>query len=410
MHEDTCAKVKQPRVPGRFVLSDWITDVDKRIDGRSLAARFGATQGRKVRDRIAANRPISPEDRARLIGHYVNAAPRIFGLSEGDKAKLVALTATLPNLAGPLSHFVQGLGQAADGDFGDWIRRVGLAGLAERFDIVSERLSDPVAAKNVEEVRTILLGSNQLSGDDWVCPPGNTDMKAELVRVGAWREIETILERLQRNVIMSFMSLLDIAYCKSTFPSFQLAPTFLFVAPRIRPNMQRQWNSNSEDVGLSSIGDGKKLRQVIDVPFSLLLDFVAALLYYKDNNRKFPDINIPLKDMSAMFGESAKKLDRLRSGRDRVTISTFVGLFRGYNSKALDKRDTLDVSYLFAPVLFAAHTWTLSLFPRAGAGEWKVKIPDGTYRRFWNAHLTALQARGLPLEGGTVSWPEYLAR
>ncbi|MGH9435518.1 MAG: hypothetical protein ACRD06_05930 [Terriglobia bacterium] len=220
-------------------------------------------------------------------------------------------------------------------------------------------------------------------------------MRAELETAEIWEDVEAVLARLQYNCVMSFMSLWDIAYSNAVFPRFESAPVFLLLAPRLRPNVRGAMNSQRADVRTK---ESPKFRDMIDVPFSLLFDIISALLRYA-NNDEFPRNPVALKEMVRLFGKEGKKLDRLRSGRDRITISTFIGL--------LPKEGP---NWELVPLLYAAHTWALKLVPRSMPGERRVIIPDVTYRRFWNAHRSALRASGVNLVGGAVPWPGYLAR
>lgn len=388
------------------MLTDWICEVDQRVDGRAFAARFGPQRERKVRERMKSGRPVSASYQEKLFGAFLKNATPVWGFSAIDADpsvdEVLALASRSP---GPLSAFVAGHSAAQDRR-GEWIKNVGLADLAERFDILAERLRDPVGKQDVDQARQVLLGSNFLSNNDWLCPSHETDMKSELREAKTWVQAITVIARLRYNSVMSFMALWDIAYSNSIFPRFESIPLFLLLAPRIRAEVQCSVDSVGDGLHLWHPKKSAKYREMIDLPPSLLLEVVAALLLYS-KDRKFSDGAIQLRDMVTLFGsgitkkteDQPKKLDRLRSGRDKLTIATFLRLI-----------PNKEAGWELVPLLYAAHTWNILLCPPCAANERKVIIPDDVYLRFWTTHRSALTAKGYAVDGGNIPWPTYLLR
>lgn len=148
------------------MLTDWIYEVGQRVDGRALAARFGPNLERKVREKMKSGRPVSASYLKKLFRAFLREAPPVCGFSAIDADDSVdEVLAPASRSPGPLSAFVTGHGAAQDRR-GEWIKNVGLADLAEQFDILSAHLRDPVAKQDIDQVRGILLGSNFLSDND----------------------------------------------------------------------------------------------------------------------------------------------------------------------------------------------------------------------------------------------------
>lgn len=205
-------------------------------------------------------------------------------------------------------------------------------------------------------------------------------MKRELADAETWEQTITVIARLTHNSVMSFMALWDIAYFNSVFPHFQSIPLFLSLAPRIRPQVQYSDDRVGGGLHLRHPKKSAKYREIIDIPSSLLFDSVSAILFYA-KDRKFPDDPVPLGEIANLFGIAPKKLDRLRSGRDKLTLATLLGL--------LPKDDE---AWVLVPLLYVAHTWNILLCPPRVGGIRNVMIPDDTYLRFWNSHRFALKA------------------
>lgn len=380
------------------MICDWFAEVDQRVDGRALAARFGPEHERWLRRHMRVDQVVHLARVKEMLGAYLRQESRVWGASDIDvglaAGELTALALAAPGL---LSAFAAGLGAAQDSRDA-WIKKVELADLAMRLDTLGERLRGPVAAKDAVGVREVLLGSNLLSGDDWQCPLFGKDMRLELGAEGTWEQAVAVVARLRYNTVMSFMALWDVAFANSMLPSFQSSPVFLFLAPRVRPDVH--WSKDGTGGGwrLNLLGRSAKYREMIDLPLSLLLDVLSLLLVYLERG-EFPDEPIALGEMSRLFDKDTKKLDRLRSGRDKLTVTTLLGLL---------PKD--DICCLAVPLLYAAHTWNVILCPPRTAAGRSVLIPDDIYLRYWNAHRSALKARGYAVDGGSIPWPNYLLR
>jgi hypothetical protein len=376
------------------LFNDWILNIRDRIDGRSVASRFGADE-KNIRNLLTGKIKNTRQDPASLIVSYLEALPEGFSDLTTKEMRDIApeLIQAAQNAAGPLSAFFQ----AQDRDSRLYPESIKLGSV---IDKTSEELSLLYSAEDLTGLKAYLLAVEFLDNDYWQCPSTERNMRSELIKADTLEDAKSVLARLRYNTILSVVALWDVEYIAARFDQFEPIPLLLNLAPQVKPGLVTRPSNYIGGIEIELPAGYRGFRDVIDTPMSLFVDVLACLLHRRKMGG-WPDQVPKVSKMTEYFPNTEyHHLINIRAGLESLTI---------YKLDTILASSEIGVSDIY-PIIMTAHIWEQYLLPRAVSGGHEAIIPDTDYLRFWNCHRESLGGHGRNIEGGQESWPAYLTR
>ena len=265
--------------------------------------------------------------------------------------------------------------------------------LAEELDALSNMLlAQQLDGKggSLEGYKSALLESPLVPREYWIEPLQGRDLRSMFQQANDWKTAWAITHIVIFYQQISLLALWDCEYCDDMFPGVRAIPLFLQLAPRLRPRPNGQFGT------LRRINTRKS--DVIDSPFSQLIDLIWCLLY-RTLNGDWPERFPTDAEISQVLNNFQGNLADIRAGRPNLTISRFSALWprdiRNKHGELIAPPSTL---------LAVAHIWNL-------IGPNKSLIPvDIYYMRAWQESRRVLGLMGSHGKMSNVSWPGYLDR
>lgn len=376
------------------MFSDWILEIHQKIDGRSMAAQFGADE-KNVRNLLTGKVKNTRQDPVNLAVSYFEALPE--GFLDIPKQVARALASDLIQAAkdsiGPLNSFFL----AQDREMLTYPETIKLATLIDKISDDLFRLYRP---DDLTGLKDYLLSLDELDDDYWQCPSTNRDMRLEWSKAETWDDMQLVLGRIRYNIILSVVAIWDIEYVSARFDRIQPIPLLLALAPQVKPALTIKPTNLTGGAEIEIPHGYRGFRDVVDTPMSLFIDLLACLVH-RSSKCDWPERLPKVSQMMEIFsGIEYQNLVNIRAGLENLTI---------YKIDEMLVSSDVGVGDIF-PLIAAAHIWEKFLVPETAGGEHKVLIPDDDYLRFWSRHRERLANQGRNIEGGQEAWPAYLAR
>lgn len=376
------------------MFSDWIWEIQERIDGRAFAVQFGADE-KNVRNLMTGKVKSTKQTPENLIASYLDELPDDYiKLTDLEKRKAaIELLKAAEDSTGLLSAFFK----SQDRENLIYTETVKLA---EAIDTVSANLSQYYRQDDLPGLKQYIFSVEILDGNFWACPSTAQNMKPELALANSWDGAEPVLKRIAYNVILSVMAMYDVEFVSARFDQFQPIPLLLAVAPQAKSSLKVKPSNIDDIVEFEKPPGYRGFRDAVDTPMSLFTDVLACLVYRRSKS-DWPKKPPSVSEMSDILpGAIYENLVKIRHGEEKLTIYKIDGMLSS---------SEIGVGDVF-PIIVAAHVWDKFMVPTATGKERKVIVPDDDYIRFWNYHRKHLANQGRNMTGGNQTWPVYLAR
>lgn len=225
------------------------------------------------------------------------------------------------------------------------------------------------------------------------------DIKKKEVQLSEAQSLEDLrkpVADVAESMLFHVISCWDVLFCHYYFSGQASAyPLFELVMPRLSPTIEIE-----ETTGKISREGRPPKRGIFETAPQRLLDFVA-LLIFRRKNRCFPAAAVSVRQMSAFFGESDRRLVKWRNQESHLSGKQFDRLWRD-GLAYLSEDDSIATPW---PLLIVAYLWTPLLVREERAPVSITNCMDG-YRDWWQRNLVRMQAEGLTF--GEQLWPEWL--
>ena len=376
------------------MFSDWIREIQERIDGRAFAVQFGADE-KNVRNLMTGKVKSTRQTPENLITSYLDELPDDYiKLTDLEKRKAaIELLKAAEDSTGLLSAFFKSQHQ-------ENLTYTETVKLAEAIDTVSANLSQYYRQDDLPGLKQYIMSIEILDGNYWACPSTAQNMKPELALANSWEKAEPVLKRIAYNVILSVMAMYDVEYVSVRFDQFQPIPLLLALAPQAKTSLKVKPSNIGEKVEFEKPPGYRGFRDAVDTPMSLFTDVLTCLLYRRSKN-DWPEKPPSVSEMPTYIpGAIYENLIKIRNGDEKLTI---------YKINKMLCSSEIGVGDIF-PIIVAAHVWDKFMVPTTTGEERKVIVPDDDYVRFWNHHRKQLASQGRNMAGGNQDWPAYLAR
>ncbi len=267
---------------------------------------------------------------------------------------------------------------------------------AKQVDKLSALARRRVRRGDVTGLKEVLLAAPLLREPYWTFR--GEDFRQRLVEAKALDDLQPVIGLLKYKMFLSSLALFDLCFSARFFATFQRVPTFLLIAPRLKPSLRRI----REDNGVAHFEARKPnrgFRDAVDTPLHLLLELVTALCMFADSNsRSWPHAAPSASDLCRIFEGDPKELNKLRYGEKRFSVRDL--------RRLLGKRCCPQ----FEVLLFVALAWEAVLLQREGGGTGKPLSaiqPDGDYLAMWRMHQADLRGGDCAAHDDAVPWPNY---
>lgn len=253
---------------------------------------------------------------------------------------------------------------------------------------------------DVNGLKEVLLAAPLLREPYWTFR--GEDLRQSLVQARNLDDLQPIMGCLKYKMFLSSLALFDLCSSARFFAGFQMVPTFLLIAPRLKPGLRHV----REDGGVQHFEPRKPhrgFRDAADTPLHLFVELVTALCMFAESNSRSWSCGAPsASDMHRIFGGNGsvdpKELNKLRYGEKRFSVRDL--------RRLLGKR----CHPQFEVLLFVALAWEAVLVQREGGKASKpvsVIQPDGDYLAMWRMHKADLRGEDCAAHVGAVPWPHY---
>ncbi len=171
------------------MFSNWIREIQERIDGRAFAVQFGADE-KNVRNLMRGKVKSTRQKPENLIRSYFDAIPVNFiKLTDQEKRESAnELLEAAKDSPGLLSAFFKSQ-QQENFIYPETVK------LAEAIDMVSETLAEYHRQDDLHKLKQYVVSAEILDDNYWICPSTDQNMQQELALAKSWHDVENIVKK-----------------------------------------------------------------------------------------------------------------------------------------------------------------------------------------------------------------------